>query len=186
MPAALAEWHTNRLTLECTPGCIVEWMGDCCSAPRVPVASADAICRRCASKGVRVAVLTVKSLLAEIALGRLTPALPCYVCLEPTCPVVYFANEGLEYTTMDVRAAPWQKQPTGHRTFCYCFDENEPAMLRELAETGRCDAVQRVRGHIAADRCACEVRNPRGTCCLGDLMKAVDHIRAMGLSEDQT
>jgi hypothetical protein len=174
------------LTLECTPGCIVEWMDDCCSAPRVPVAGADALCRQCASKGARVALLTVKSLLTAIALARMTPALPFYVCLEPTCPVVYFTNEGLEYTRTDVRAVPWQKEPIGHRRFCHCFDENEPSMLRELAETGRCDAVQRVRDLIVADRCACEVRNPRGTCCLGDVMKAVDGIEAGRLSEHQT
>lgn len=133
-----------------------------------------------------MAVLTVKSLLTEIALRRLTPALPFYVCLEPACSVVYFTNDGLEYTRTDVRAVPWQKQPTGERRFCHCFDENEPSMLRELADTGRCDAVQRVRDHIAAGRCACEVRNPRGTCCLGDLMNAVNRIEGRHLSEART
>ena len=56
-------------------------------------------------------------------------------------------------------------------------------MLREVVETGRCGAVQRVRDHIAADRCACDVRNPRGTCCLGDLMKAVARLEAECISE---
>jgi hypothetical protein len=51
-------------------------------------------------------------------------------------------------------------------------------MAREFAETGRCDAPQRVRDHIAAGRCACEVRNPRGGCCLGDVVKAVARIEA--------
>lgn len=161
-------------------------MEDCCSAPRVPAAGADAACHRCASKGARVTLVTVKSLLTPIALARLTPALPFCVCLGPTCPVVYFTDAGLEYTKADVRAVPWQKQPLGHRCFCHCFDESEPSMLRELAETRRCDAVQRVRDHIAADRCACEVRNPRGTCCLGDLIKAVDRLEAGRLSEHQT
>lgn len=56
-------------------------------------------------------------------------------------------------------------------------------MARELVQTGRCGAVQRVRDHIAADRCACEVRNPRGTCCLGDLTKAVARIESECTSE---
>jgi hypothetical protein len=63
---------------------------------------------------------------------------------------------------------------------CYCFGENEAAMARELAETGRCDAPLRVREHVAAGRCACEVRNPRGACCLGDVMKAVASLEAAG------
>ena len=92
--------------------------------------------------------------------------------------MVYFTTEGQVYTTQDVRVLVWQKEPEGDRRICYCFDENEAAMGRELIETGRCGALQRVRDHIAADRCACEVRNPRGTCCLGDLMKALARIQA--------
>ena len=43
-------------------------------------------------------------------------------------------------------------------------------MLREASPLL---AVDRVRAHIAAGRCACEIRNPKGTCCLGDVIAAV-------------
>lgn len=163
------------LTLERTPGCILEPMDKCCDAPDAPdapVAGTHAVCAHCGSKGASVDVLTVKALLRETALRRLVPV-ALYFCQEPTCSVVYFAAGGEVFTSSDVRVPVWQKEPTGSRRICYCFDENEGSMLRELAETGRCGAIQRVREHIAADRCACEVRNPRGRCCLGDLMKAV-------------
>jgi hypothetical protein len=55
-------------------------------------------------------------------------------------------------------------------------------MAQEFAEKGRCDASARIREHIAAGRCACEVRNPRGACCLGDIIKAVTRIEATGAS----
>jgi hypothetical protein len=42
-------------------------------------------------------------------------------------------------------------------------------MLREVEDSGRSGAIERVRAHIADRRCACDVRNPRGVCCLGDL-----------------
>ncbi|MGV3516612.1 putative iron-sulfur cluster-binding metallochaperone [Luteitalea sp.] len=160
-------------------------MADCCTSPRGQVGDAHAMCSRCGAKGVRVGVLTVKALLTVAALRRLSPR-PFHLCQEQTCPVVYFSSDGQAYTTADVRARPWQKQPAGNRRICYCFDENEASMRRELTETGRCAAVQRVRDHIAAERCACEVRNPRGTCCLGDLMKAVAQIGADGVSEVET
>ena len=38
--------------------------------------------------------------------------------------------------------------------------------------------IERVREHIAAERCACDVRNPRGACCLGDVIAAVKRIEA--------
>ena len=33
--------------------------------------------------------------------------------------------------------------------------------------------MHRVRGHISAARCACDLRNPRGRCCLGELTETV-------------
>ena len=134
-------------------------------------------CSQCGSKASAVDLLTAKALLTEMALRRLA-LVPLYFCQKRACSVVYFTTDGQVYTLTDVRVPVWQKEPAGGRRMCYCFDENEASMVRELVETGRCGAVQRVRDHIAADRCACEVRNPRGTCCLGDLMKAVARIEA--------
>jgi hypothetical protein len=59
------------------------------------------------------------------------------------------------------------------RLVCYCFDESEASIRAELQEHGRSGAVDRIRAHIAARRCACEVHNPRGVCCLGNLIAAV-------------
>lgn len=157
-------------------------MEDCCGFRNGVVTGTQTACSQCGSKGTAVDLLTAKALLTEIALRHLTPTL-LYFCKEPTCSVVYFTTDGQIYTRADVRVSVWQKEPAGSRRICYCFDEDEASMLRELVETGRCGAVQRVRDHIAANRCACEVRNPRGTCCLGDLMKAVACLESGCLSE---
>lgn len=126
-------------------------------------------------------LLTVKALLCETALRTIDGG-PYRFCADPTCAVVYFHDEAHVFNTADLRVPVWQKQPAGARRICYCFDENEAAMAREFAETGRCDATLRVRNHVAAGRCACEVRNPRGACCLGDVMKAVARIEAQSSS----
>ena len=152
-------------------------MASSCGSPTPVLAAADSRCPESGTKGLAVDLLTVKALLGEVAL-RTVRCGPYRFCPEPTCVVVYFDDEGHVFTTLDLRVPVWQKQPAGTRMVCYCFDENEASMARELAETGRCDASQRVRDHIAAGRCACEVRNPRGTCCLGDVMKAVAQIEA--------
>jgi hypothetical protein len=61
----------------------------------------------------------------------------------------------------------------GVNLVCYCFGESEASIRQEIETDGRSSAVARIRGHIAAGRCACEVKNPRGVCCLGDLIAAV-------------
>ena len=72
------------------------------------------------------------------------------------------------------------------RLLCYCFGETEAGIRSELREHGRSDVVQRIRGHIAAQRCACEIRNPRGVCCLGDVIAAVKRLEqaTRGAKED--
>lgn len=86
---------------------------------------------------------------------------------------MYFAADGQRFVTTDIRVAVWQKEPVGHRTVCYCFGENEHDIREEVERDGSSRAVIRVREHIAARRCACEVRNPRGSCCLGDVTAVV-------------
>lgn len=157
-------------------------MENSCGSQNEVVTGTQTWCSECGSKGAAVGLLTVKALLTEEALRRLATGAQ-YFCPDPRCSVVYFSPDGRVYTSTDIRVRVWQKHSAGDRTICYCFNENEPAMARELVETGRCGAVQRVRDHIAADRCACEVRNPRGTCCLGDLMKAVARIQSECTSE---
>jgi Zinc binding domain len=133
-------------------------------------------CRACRTAGKPVDVLTVKALLRELALSRYEPA-EYRFCDDSSCEIVYFAEAGPTFGVRDVRVPIWQKEPVGRRMICYCFGENEADMSAEIDRTGESLAIQRVRGHIAAGRCACEVRNPRGTCCLGDITAAVDRLR---------
>ena len=130
-------------------------------------------------------VLTVKALLTEHALRRVA-ARDYRFCPDPACAVVYFDSTGQRFTTTDVRVPVWQKEPFGHRMVCYCFDENEAAIGAEIEQHGRSGAVERVRQHISEGRCACEVRNPRGSCCLGDVTAAVKHVALVVQSSQGT
>lgn len=152
-------------------------MSDCCCAGPADARSTElARCVRCGAKSHAVEELTVKALLTETALQRFESGAHCF-CANPACDVVYVDLAGRTFTTSDVRVRVWQKEPPGRRTICYCFGENESDIRRDLVATGTSAAVKRVRGHIAAQRCACEVRNPRGTCCLGDVIGAVERAR---------
>ena len=142
---------------------------DCCTQS---FESSDARCPVSNGRGVLVSARTVKALLMDPALCRLESA-PFRFCPDPDCRVVYFDVAGRCILTTEIRVPVWQKEPFGNRPICYCFGESEASIRREIDMSGRSMAVDRVRGHINAGRCACEFRNPRGACCLGDLIAAV-------------
>jgi hypothetical protein len=152
-------------------------MDTCCCAP-AERAAASATCQSCGAKGSAVSGATVQALLTVTALQRFRPTNYRF-CANATCATVYFAADGQTFTTADVRVPVCQKQPFGARIVCYCFGETEADMRREIEQRGASAAVQRVRAHIAAGRCACEVRNPKGACCLGDVTAAVKRVAAV-------
>jgi hypothetical protein len=149
-------------------------MADCCEAP-ASERDAALFCPVSRGKGKPVDEQTVKALLVEQALRRFTPSEHRF-CQDAECEVVYFDTAGNQYTTADVRVPVWQKEPCGARMVCYCFGENEADIRSEIERFGQSDAVGRVRRHIEAGRCACEIRNPRGACCLGDVTAAVKRV----------
>ena len=150
-------------------------MSDCCSAKAEPLSTNTAECPVSGTKGLTVDAQTVKAVLTNAGLRRITSAQYRF-CADPKCDIVYFADDGTTYATRDVRVPVWQKEPAGARVVCYCFGENERDIRVEIANCGKSDAVERVKAHIKASRCACEVRNPRGNCCLGDVGAAVKRV----------
>ena len=153
-------------------------MHDCCDSPGAEPGAR--VCATCTDRGTPVQLQTVKALLTEVALRRIQ--LTHYrFCANPTCDTVYFGDAGDQFGTGDIRVPVWQKQPGDGRLLCYCFGETESGIRRELLEHGRTEAVARIREHIAAQRCACDVRNPRGACCLGDVMAAAKRVERLML-----
>jgi hypothetical protein len=151
------------MTSCCCPGKGEDGSGSCC-----PVSG---------SHGAAVDVLTVKALLTESALRRLLPG-EYRFCPDASCEVVYFSADGDRFTTADVRVPVWKKLPFGDRPICYCFGESEASIRSEFESFGTSTAIERVRDGIGAEHCACQVRNPRGACCLGDVIAAVKRVEA--------
>lgn len=156
-------------------------MSECCCPP-IPQTS-ERSCPQCGTEGWAVQLQTVKALLTEVTLQRLH-ATHHRFCTNAACAVVYFDDGERTFRTDDIRVAVWQKEPFGGRAICYCFGETESAIRDEILRCGQSEAETRVRAHIAACRCACDVRNPKGTCCLGDLLAAISRVEASLLDTD--
>jgi len=150
-------------------------VSDCCQV-ETPRGTGPARCACCDQPGRTVDPITVKALLTSEALARLSA--PAHrLCPNPSCPVVYF-GEGEAFDREEMAVPVFQKEPAGERIVCYSFAISESDLRREIAETGRSTAAQRITAHVKAGRCACEVRNPQGSCCLGNVATVVKALAA--------
>lgn len=94
-----------------------------------------------------------------------------YFCSSPECNIVYFGSAGDCYSVEQVRSPIGQKQTEPSRLICYCFDISAQAAADDLDENGASNIKEFVKAQTQAKRCACDIRNPSGKCCLVDFPK---------------
>jgi Zinc binding domain len=99
-------------------------------------------------------------------------------CKTRTCPVVYFSPDGVQtFSVEQVRERIYQKEPDSEDVFvCYCF-RHTVGDIRAASFESRKAIVEDINTGINAGQCACDLRNPQGSCCLGnvrELIKRVD------------
>jgi len=138
-------------------------MEACCC--RGEIAKADAKCPACGVAGVAVATQTVKHMVKPEFLNLAGKA-GFRFCGTGTCEVVYFHPDGERLEKKDVRVRVGLKELEGPVPLCYCFGFTEAMVREEIRDTGRCTIPQRITAEIRARHCACDVRNPQGSCCL--------------------
>lgn len=131
--------------------------------PEDPVKPPRAICPQCNVPGGKVKTITLKSLLVPEVLKVLNPHLQHYFCRENDCPVVYY-GENTVYLQSQVKVPVLQKESVENPPACYCFGFSRGEVLEQRERV-----VAEVKSHIQAGRCGCEVNNPQGSCCLGNL-----------------
>jgi CopZ-like zinc binding protein len=145
--------------------------GESCEVPRSR-ASGEAACPRCGEVGRVVADETIQAILKPgQADGLLT--VERRFCKTPGCAVLYYGADGrfVEKGAASVRIGV--KETDDPVPLCYCFGFTREDVRRQLAERGDSDIPARITAEVRAGRCSCEVKNPSGTCCLGDVNKAV-------------
>ena len=158
---------------------------DCCSSSEAgaatceldrPALSVDA-CPSCRQKGKAVEGQTVKAMLS-ISLSHVTHE-PYLFCRTPDCPVVYFSADGAQSFTADqARERIYQKEPDADDVFvCYCFRHTPGSIRAEVEATGHSSVVDAINAGIQAGQCACDIRNPQGSCCLGNVRAIVKRLQ---------
>ena len=143
---------------------------DCCvpkdsEAPRVP-------CPGCGQVGRPVAGATVQAILDPARAVPLLDAEPRF-CRTQACGVLYYGNDGQSAHKREARVRVGLKESEDPLPVCYCFGFSRADIEREIAETGGCTIAARITAEVKAGRCACEIKNPAGACCLGDVNREI-------------
>jgi hypothetical protein len=132
--------------------------------------------------GQRIDTLTFKALLA-LPLTELKSAAYRF-CGAPDCPVVYYSGDGTQLFGEDqLRETVYQKHPGDDEApVCYCFGHTRGSIRAELVLTGESTVVEQIEAGIRAGQCACDIRNPQGNCCLGNVRALVAQIKVTSVT----
>ena len=105
-----------------------------------------------------------------------------YFCEAHGCDVVYFALDPQApiFRRDDLLVRVGAKEDSDPIPVCYCFGFTREDIENEIAATGRSTVAERISAEVKQGNCACEVKNPSGKCCLGNITTMVrDRMRAI-------
>jgi hypothetical protein len=138
-------------------------------------------CPECRKIGKPMQGHTIKALLS-VSLRQLQDVKYLF-CRTQTCPVVYFSADGEQtFTVEQVRERVYQKEPEAEDVFiCYCF-RHTIGELRSAAPKERSAIVDSLNSRINAGQCACDLRNPQGSCCLGNVRNVIKRLEKPALA----
>lgn len=146
-------------------------MSDCCQAPAGPQKQGSRLwCHHCGREGKPVARITIQALLKPEAQGEVNRSQYGF-CETPNCPVVYYSADGTQFRKDQLRVRVGIKETEDPIPLCYCFGVTECMIHEEVRRTGRSSASARIRAEVKAGTCRCEVENPSGRCCLGEVIR---------------
>lgn len=113
---------------------------------------------------------------------------PYRFCAVPACVVVYFAEDGVQaFTTAEIRERVYQKEPeVDDVLICYCFQHTPGNIRQQFLQSNETGILDDIQAGIRAGQCACDWRNPQGTCCLGNVREFIRQLRLMGSATPKT
>ena len=150
----------------------------CCDKTQVEetttsVPGQEAICPTNQQLGKKIDAVTLKALLA-LPLNELRP-IDYRFCRASNCPTVYYSVDGTQvFQETDLREKVYQKHPQDDDILvCYCFQYTIKDVKLEVERTGNNIIVEQINRGVQAGLCACDIRNPQGSCCLGNILQIV-------------
>lgn len=145
----------------------------CCLVTEKTPAPARAECPVSGTLSQKIQRRTLEHLLKPEKIASLRDV-QYYYCKEPTCNVVYFSNENVPFFTTDEMAVKVFVKDQGDEVpVCYCFNWTRARIKQQIRETGQSSASVEIAREIKAGNCECDIKNPKGECCLSDVNAVV-------------
>ena len=152
---------------------------DCCGSGAVKTnGSLLTACQACGEPGRVVAKQTVAHHVISEKLSSVGDAEHRF-CGSADCDVVYYSVDGNVFTTDDLRDLVTTKTAEDNRPLCYCFGFTEGNVRQEIVLKGETTIPAQVTQFIKENLCACEIRNPSGSCCLGEINRTVRRVEQL-------
>lgn len=162
MSNTIVEEHT----IECTT----------CHPAEPEVTLRNAECPQSGTLSGRIQLRTVEQMVKPEFIGSISNS-QYYYCDAADCPVVYFTPDGTgTFTKGDLQVAVYDKDPGEDVNVCYCFDWTRARISDQIKTTGSSTAYDEISEEVTAGNCECEIKNPKGVCCLGDINKFAKEI----------
>lgn len=141
---------------------------ECCLTTEQSSAPARALCPVSGTLSRKVLHRTVENLV-KLEKRSAVRDIQYYFCPDPHCSVVYFSSDSVQITKDDMSVKVFNKDSGEDVPGCYCFLWTRKRIRDEIESTGTSTAALSIAEEIHAGRCACDVKNPKGECCLGDV-----------------
>ncbi|PJB66614.1 MAG: hypothetical protein CO094_06725 [Anaerolineae bacterium CG_4_9_14_3_um_filter_57_17] len=156
-------------------GCSTEAGNSACELPAQNIERkprAVSTCPECGKKGKPVDGQTVKAMLS--ASLREVKDTEYFFCKTETCPIVYFSMDGSQtFSTSQIRERVFQKESTASDiNVCYCFRHTVGDIQNSSGDEQKA-MLDDINAGIKAEQCACDLRNPQGSCCLGNVRAVI-------------
>lgn len=145
----------------------------CCEI-HPPATCEPAKCPACGALGKPVKRITLGALLKPEARLRIPLQKEFCFCRTAECEVVYFRPGEILFQKEDLAVRVGLKEPNDPTApVCYCFGWTPEKIRAEIEAAGKSTAVDQIKAQVKAGNCYCEVTNPQGSCCLGNVTAAV-------------
>ena len=147
-----------------------ETLTETCCELHPPQRCGPAKCPECGELGKTVQRITVGALVKPEKRPTIPAGKEFYFCRNPSCNAVYFLPERVLFYEGDLSVPVSLKEPNDpNLPICYCFGWTAEKIRSEIQSTGKSTAIDQIKAQVRAGNCYCEVTNPQGSCCLGNV-----------------
>ena len=147
--------------------------GDGCCSPK---SKGKSICPRCGVEAKGVLAKTLDALLVDEVKEDNRSLEGWHFCKTATCEVIYFKGT-LVLDQADVGIEVGCKAWASPFVVCYCFGWSREKIKDEISREGKSIVQSDIKTKMAEVGCSCEILNPSGGCCLGDVAQVVKEIK---------